>query len=101
MLTNRFVYATTEEAATSTGYTTMPARRSAVGQVATARYDILALVVDVYTALTQWYRFRRTFNKLNQLDDRILRDIGLRRDEIEPTASKLAQRHDTATPCVW
>ena len=101
MMTNRFVYATTEEAATSTGYLLMPTGRSAAGHAAAARYDVFSLVVEIYRSIARWRRFRKTFNELSELDERILQDIGLRRDDIGQTASRLAESYEDAMPRVW
>jgi len=50
------------------------------------------IVAAIFGGIARWYRFRRTMSELRRLDGRMLRDIGLERDQIEAVAHSLAAR---------
>jgi uncharacterized protein YjiS (DUF1127 family) len=52
-------------------------------------------------ALRRRLQHRRTLNALTQLDDRLLRDIGVSRADIEATAAFCCESESEGTPSVW
>jgi len=48
--------------------------------------SLLYTAVHLCTLIAREFRIRRDMRKLAELDDWMLRDIGLRRSEIEPAA---------------
>jgi uncharacterized protein YjiS (DUF1127 family) len=57
-----------------------------------ARGRIIRLIGIWAHRLAEHWRRRATINALHELDDRRLRDIGLRRDQIETAALELQRR---------
>lgn len=55
----------------------------------------------LFGALRRRLQHRRTLTALTQLDDRLLRDIGVSRAEIEVTAAFCCQGQPEETPSVW
>jgi len=49
---------------------------------------VLHLVDDAKTAVARWRRIRRNTVRLSDLDDRLLADIGVRRDQIGDVARR-------------
>lgn len=92
MINFRFAHRTAGEEAYSSSYEAPRSKfRGAHGG------DVGAIVLrtafrDLFGAIRRWSRARRTAAELARLDDRMLRDIGLSRDEIVPVARGLAAR---------
>jgi uncharacterized protein YjiS (DUF1127 family) len=55
----------------------------------------------LFVALRRRLQHRRTLKALTQLDDRLLRDIGVSRAEIDATAAFCCEDKAAATPSVW
>ena len=55
---------------------------------------IAAAALDVWRGLRRYWRMRATVRKLEALDDRALRDIGLERDHIEDAVRGIVRRRD-------
>lgn len=47
--------------------------------------------MNLFDAIRQWHGRRMTIRQLRQLDDHLLRDIGIRRDEIRFVADRMAK----------
>jgi len=47
--------------------------------------------MKLFDAIRQWHARRMTIRQLRQLDDNLLRDIGIQRDEIRFVADRLAK----------
>lgn len=54
-----------------------------------ALFKIYVWVSGVARAIWRWYATRETYDELNALDDRILKDIGISRADI-PTVSRMS-----------
>lgn len=92
MINYRFAHTTVGEESYSSVYDAPRPNRS---QTADARlYGWVGSIASVVRAIARWHRFRKTVRELRRLDDRMLRDIGLRRDEITYVAHGLARRGD-------
>jgi uncharacterized protein YjiS (DUF1127 family) len=50
------------------------------------------IVAAVVGSIARWYRFRRTIGELRRIDGRMLRDIGLERDQIESVVCAMTVR---------
>lgn len=55
----------------------------------------------LFVALRRRLQHRRTLKALTQLDDRLLRDIGVSRADIEATATFCCQNQAEESPSVW
>lgn len=60
---------------------------------ATSRALVFATRRGLLAPIRRWYRARRIYNELTALDDRMLRDIGIRRDDIEAIARERWRPH--------
>ena len=63
-----------------------------------ARWSGLAAL---FVALRRRLQHRRTLSALTQLDDRLLRDIGVSRAEIDATAAFCCNEQSEVSPSVW
>ena len=68
---------------------------------ATQSFSRLSGFADLFAAVKRRHVRRRTLKALEQLDDRLLGDIGISRAEIQATAADCCGKDAAASPSVW
>jgi len=92
MMNFRFAHTTVGEESYSSVYDARRSKRSiAVDQRVSGFASGLAAA---FRSIARWNQCRKTVRELRRLDDRVLRDIGLHRDDIGYVAHGLSRRRD-------
>lgn len=97
MMNYRFAHRTVGEEAYSSRYEASRSRYQGGRADGTFGIVLADAARDAVRAVRRWHRYRKTVVALARLDDRMLRDIGLNRDEITSVARGLSLRDQT----VW